>query len=167
MKKNLHVQNAAANQRFLTSFIWGLVVRAGLKNVLNADMSLPKIPGETMMKTKNDFCYNMNGYPEPEHIYLGNSSILVFTLFPQRQESHPLSEYNPNESFYKPDEPLLYDIEFRAPFKEDAEGNVVRHPFDIPIEDWYLAKGVTIDVAHQMCDDFISQWCNDKGLALI
>lgn len=118
----------------------------------------------------SDFCYNMNGYPEPEHIYLGKSSICVFTLFPQPQASHPLqnhSEYNSDESFYKPNEPLLYDIEFRVPFKEDENGHIVKAPIDIPLEQWYLAKGVDIDVARQMCNDFIVQWCKNKGLALI
>jgi len=101
----------------------------------------------------SNISYNLNGYPLPEHVYLAKSLILVFTLFPCVQDSHKAqvdeieeSEYNPRKSYYNPDEPLYYDIEFRIPFKE-KNGAVVKHPLDIDIDEWYLAKRVDLATA--------------------
>lgn len=104
----------------------------------------------------SELVYNMNGYPESEHIYLGKSSILVFTLFPVHQDSHDaqVDEYDANECFYNPDEPLYYDIEFRVPFKE-KNGKVIDCPIDIDSDEWYLARKVDLDTARKMCYDFI------------
>lgn len=115
----------------------------------------------------SELIYNMNGYPEPEHIYLGKSSILVFTLFPVHQDSHKaqVDEYNANECFYNPDEPLYYDIEFRVPFKE-KNGKVIDCPIDIDSDEWYLARRVDLATARNMCKEFIEKWCEEKGLAL-
>lgn len=108
--------------------------------------------------------YNMNGYPEPERVYLGKSTICVFTIFPRRQIHHPLStDCNKNESFYNPNEPLYYDIEFRSPFKE-KDGKVL-HDID-DANDWYLARNVDLFKAREMCQEFIEKWCKEKGLAL-
>lgn len=116
----------------------------------------------------SNLIYNMNGYPEPEHIYLGKSSIIVFTLFPRHQDSHMAqddSEYNPNDCFYNPNEPLYYDIEFRVPFKE-KNGKVIDCPIDLDIDEWYLARKVDLATARNMCREFIDNWCKEKGLAL-
>lgn len=117
-----------------------------------------------------DGYYNMNGYPEPEHVYLGKSTICVFTIFPRRQIHHPPStDYNKydsfykNDSFYNPNEPLYYDIEFRSPFKE-KDGKVL-HDID-DANDWYLARNVDLSTAREMCQEFIEKWCKEKGLAL-
>lgn len=118
----------------------------------------------------SDFCYNMNGYPEPEHIFLGKTPFLAFTLFPKHQDSHkpqPHEEYDASDCFYNPDEPLYYDIEFRAPFKEDANGKVVTCPIDINIDDWYLAKRVDLETARKLCAEFLDSWCKEKGLTVL
>lgn len=114
----------------------------------------------------SNLIYNMNGYPEPEHVYLGKSSIIVFTLFPLLQDSHIAqddSEYNPNDCFYNPNEPLYYDIEFRVPFKE-KDGIIIKNLTDIDTDEWYLARRVSLDIARKKCKEFISKWLLEKEL---
>lgn len=109
--------------------------------------------------------YHRIGYPEPEHIYLADTPILAFTIFSRLQEHHlqQSSDEVELECHYNPDLPLFYDIEFRYPFKEDSQGNVVKCADDSPnIDDWYLAKNVDLDTARKLCADFLFDWCQRK-----
>ena len=111
----------------------------------------------------------MNGYPEPHHIYLGKSSIIVLTFFPKPQAGHPLqnsSEYEQTKGrvFYDASQPLRYDIEIRHPFNE-KDGVVFDDYSDV--DEWYLAKDVSFDEALHLSNQFIEEWCAKHGLAIL
>lgn len=119
--------------------------------------------------------YLLIGYPEPIHVYLGTSTICAFTLFPKRQNKPGKSvnkskggmEWNEIECVYDPNIDTMYDIEFRHPFKEDADGRVVQCPTDVGIDEWYLAKGVSLDNGKRLCSQYLDGWCDRHGLKIL
>jgi hypothetical protein len=107
----------------------------------------------------------MIGYPEPHHVYLADTAILAFTLFPQVQTRYPVG-CGEVDAVYSTDIPLLYDIEFRAPFKEDSNGKTVRHMIDVDEDERYLAKNILFDNGIELCQQYLKDWCDRHGLQL-
>jgi len=105
-------------------------------------------------KNMTDLYYNMNGYPEPVHIYLGKSKIAVFHLFPERQAGHPLSKWDgtnrKNESFYDPEKPLFWSVEYDSKFKSENASEP------------YFLKHVEMPQAKLACSIFIKEWIKDN-----
>lgn len=92
--------------------------------------------------------YNMNGYPEPEHIYLGKSNIMMFTIFPDIQMSQT------TETLFNPEEPVYYSVEWRGPLSQNTQYGQ------------YLTLGCTIEKARERCAIYIKAWCDKNGLQL-
>lgn len=87
--------------------------------------------------------YNMNGYPESEHVYLGKSSICVFTIFPRRQ-IHSNCE--------------------RKPCPLWAGRNRAKDKFLIFLQTKQVAMSI-IPNSHYSEDDFESETHNGRGSA--
>jgi hypothetical protein len=104
------------------------------------------------------------GYPEPEHIYVGKTKIIVFTMFPQVQESTVIDTDDPTrkESCFDQSEPLKYNIEFQGTFLENRMFKESTSFNDTAS----FAKDVEYQEGKDLCQKFISGWCEDVGIIL-